>query len=519
VKIVHKWRSSIIQILKNNFFLLGLISITWFLFRTGRKPSRASYPCQQTAALNSNLWLTTYIFPVFSVENWKDKIKKSSPVILILLILISAVVVNYQPKEIPQENETIDIPQNNKTNVEINLNNTSTQNLNNASQVTPLLNETNDDYSKIFVIKGTLGLEDEIQKIIDLMDKNGLHLYNSSGEDLDDGTNGLISADDVVLIKVNCQWDQRGGTNTDLVKSIIQKILDHPDGFKGEIVVADNGQSQYGAFGEGGSLDWEKNNAINTSQSIEDVVNSFSDEHKVSTYLWDSITKKPVQEYLEGDMNDGYIVNTTIHETTDSIITYPKFKTKFGTFISFKHGIWDSEKKEYLGNKLKVINVPVLKTHLNYGVTASVKHYMGVPSDYLSKKAGKRIHDKIGNGAMGTLMAETRFPTLNIIDAIWINAYTEEAYDGPRSKYNIASQTNIIAASVDPIALDYWSSKYILSETCKSVWGQDTSSIDPDSSEPGSFGEWLRLSKNELVKAGYQVTLKESEMKVFIDQV
>ena len=42
---------------------------------------------------------------------------------------------------------------------------------------------------------------------------------------------GLIAKDDVVIIKVNSQWDERGGTNTDLVKALIQAIVDHPDGF------------------------------------------------------------------------------------------------------------------------------------------------------------------------------------------------------------------------------------------------------------------------------------------------
>ncbi len=36
-----------------------------------------------------------------------------------------------------------------------------------------------------------------------------------------------------------------------------------------------------------------------------------------------------------------------------------------------------------------MINVPVLKSHRGYGVTASVKHYMGVVSDKLSREMGQ----------------------------------------------------------------------------------------------------------------------------------
>ncbi len=104
---------------------------------------------------------------------------------------------------------------------------------------------------------------------------------------------GLIGRNDVVLIKVNCQWPERGGTNTDLVKAVIGAILAHPEGFTGEIVVADNGQGR-------GSLDWASANAENTSQSVQKVVNSFSGSHRVSTYLWDNIRNTQTGEYDQG---------------------------------------------------------------------------------------------------------------------------------------------------------------------------------------------------------------------------
>jgi hypothetical protein len=100
---------------------------------------------------------------------------------------------------------------------------------------------------------------------------------------------------------VNSQWDERGGTNTDLVKALVQAIIDHPQGFAGEVVIADNGQAQYGSTGSGGSLNYARNNAKETSQSMQMVADSFSD-YKVSTYLWDTITTKRVNEYVDGDL-------------------------------------------------------------------------------------------------------------------------------------------------------------------------------------------------------------------------
>jgi hypothetical protein len=360
-------------------------------------------------------------------------------------------------------------------------------------------------------VNGTNGADGGFKKLLYFIAENGLNFYKSSKEENNDSM-GLIAFDDIILIKVNSQWDQRGGTNTDLVKEIIQAIVDHPDGFNGEIILADNGQAQYGSTGQGGSLNYKNNNSVDKSQSIQKVVNSYQDKYKVSTQLWDTITSNIVSEYHDDDLEDGYVVNTKVNTITDSIISYPKFTTKYGTLVSYKHGIWKKEKEDYSDN-LKVINVPVLKSHRIFGVTASVKHYMGIPSDKLTRKLGYRIHDKVGTGAMGTLMAHTRIPTLNVLDAIWINA---KPGTGPKSLYNTAIETNIIAASTDPIALDYWASKEILCKTCTKAYNEDTSSIDPDNTSSGSFGHWLRLSLNELVDAGFQATIDESRINVYV---
>lgn len=366
--------------------------------------------------------------------------------------------------------------------------------------------------SNIYAVTNTNGADDGYKKLIDLMGKEDLAFYKSTREEKNCGYNGLINSDDVVLIKVNSQWDERGGTNTDLVKAIIQAIVNHPEGFKGEIIVADNGQAQYGATKQGGSLDYKNNNALVKKQSIQNVVNNFKNEHKISTYLWDKITSNVVSEFHDNDKEDGYLVNITVNSSTDCIVSYPKFTTEYGTPISFKYGIWKPEKEDYI-DKLRVINVPVLKSHMIFGVTASVKHYMGIPSDKLTRNLGYRIHDKVGTGAMGTMMVETRYPDLNILDAIWINA---KPGAGPRSKYNTATDTNIIAVSTDPIALDYWASKEILCKVCEQVHGNDTSPINPDNTKPGSYGCWLRLSLDEITDAGFQATVDKSRMNIFV---
>ena len=139
----------------------------------------------------------------------------------------------------------------------------------------------------------------------------------------------------------------------------------------------------------GGSLSYDRNNAEDTSQSMQKVADSFSGD-RVSTYLWDTITTKRVNEYVDQDLQDGYVVESSSSPETGLVVTYPKFKTKFGTNVSFKLGVWDSANATYDSRRLKVINVPVLKSHGGYGVTASVKHYMGVVSEKLSQRDGWR---------------------------------------------------------------------------------------------------------------------------------
>ncbi len=369
--------------------------------------------------------------------------------------------------------------------------------------------------SNIFAINGELGEDCGVTQLIDLMQNNSTLFYKLAAATGAKGSEGFIARDDAVIVKVNSQWDERGGTNTDLLKAIIMAITQHPDGFTGEIVVADNGQGQYGSSGRGGSFNYTRNNAEDVSQSIKKVVSSFGGQ-KVSAYLWDRITTKRANEYAEGNNDDGYVINGSKNPRTGLLVSYPKFKTRFGTLVSFKLGVWHPETKSYDNNHLKVINIPVLKSHMIYGVTACVKHYMGVTSDKLTGQLGASSHGAIGAGGMGTELVETRFPMLNIVDAIWVNA---NPGGGPGTPYESATRTNVIAASTDPVALDYWAAKNILIPTARHLGYSTVSSIDPDNTTPHSFGHWLRLSMEEITRAGYQATVDEAHMNVYVSYV
>lgn len=483
-RLVHQARHSL--------FLFGLLSIIWFLFRTGTKPTRMCYPCQQASAAAGSLWVTCYALPIIPAINLPNlPALKSKNIILagFLLAAISLLFVSSNMLSATGISQVASPVQGDEVNLAFSDKRAS-----------------NPESSDIFAVNGTDGDDGGMRKLIGLMESHGLSFY------AENSSPGIIGKDDVVIIKVNSQWDERGGTNTDLVKALIQSILDHPQGFSGEVVIADNGQAQYGSTGHGGSLSYSDSNAKDISQSMQKVADSFSG-HKVSACLWDTITDKQVSEYAEGDLQDGYIVNDSIDPETGLAVTYPKFKTKYGTYLSFKLGVWNSANKTYDSSRLKVISVPVLKSHAIYGVTASVKHYMGVASDKLSRAAGGRAHSSVGSGGMGAEIVQTRFPALNIIDAIWVNA--NPGY-GPSTPYGEATKTGAIAASIDPVALDYWASKEILMPAARAKGYADLSSINPDNSPPGYFGNWLRRSMEVIRNAGYRATMDDDSMNIYI---
>jgi hypothetical protein len=481
---------------QHSFFLFGLASILWFIFRTGSKPTRMSYPCQQASAASGSLWITAFVLPFIMTAASPGKLVGRRRIALagfLLLLFVSFSVLFGSTSLMSLTGATGD----------------DTAMAGRADTIVINLSQMRSQFpepSDIFAVTGTTGNDDTIERLIEAMNNHGLPFYAQNA------SFGIIEKDDVVIIKVNSQWNERGGTNSDLVKLLVGAILNHPQGFAGEVIIADNGQGQYGSTGNGGSLNYSRNNAENRSQSMQALADSFPDQ-KVSTYLWDRITDKKVSEYADGDMADGYILTGPPDAQTGIAVTYPKFQTKYGTYISFKQGIWDAVNGSYDSRRLKVLNVPVLKTHAIYGVTACIKHYMGVGSDRLSREAGGRAHNCVGSGGMGTEMAETRFPDLNILDAIWIN---DNPRGGPSTSYQEADKAGIIAASIDPVALDYWAAKNILMPAARQKGYDDLKSMDPDNTSPGSFGDWLRLSSAEIAKAGHQATVSEKNMNVYL---
>jgi hypothetical protein len=340
-----------------------------------------------------------------------------------------------------------------------------------------------------------------LDALLKLMAENGLFLYQMDDAGPLSGPGGLIAPDDVVLLKVSSQWPERGMTSTDLVRGLIQRLVDHPAGFSGEIVVVENGQTQDYLD----SASQNNDESPGHRQSVQDIVDSFGSD-RVSVFNWRLVGQTAVEEFDAGDDRDGYVL------AGNYPINYPKFTTIRGTRISLKRGIWDGT--TYDDSRLKLINLPVLKAHVFMGTTGAVKNYVGVMSRFVGEYEPGDDWDFHANfyrpwkgnpaGLLGTLMA-MRFPMVTIMDATYVDPHTNWA-----AWFDQTPRVGMLLASTDPIALDYYASKTILlpmrhtAGDGKAIWS------DPETASV--LRHYLLASQARLLEAGYTVRFGEESV-------
>ncbi len=203
---------------------------------------------------------------------------------------------------------------------------------------------------------------------------------------------------------------------------------------------------------------------------------------------------------------DGYVVYPWDPDL-DGAVSYPKFQTMLGTYISLRDGIWNPMTETYDRGHLKFINMPVLKSHSTYGVTANVKDYMGV----VTRELGTASHSAIRNGLLGSHLGEVGLADFNILDAIWINAHPA---NGPQTSYGEASRRDDLVMSVDPVAADRWATENILVPAFEDNGYTSWPKADP--SDPDSdFREYLDNSAYFDSGCGDSVTQDPTQIDAF----
>lgn len=460
----------------------GVLALLWLLLRSGIKPTRFAYPCQQaalsTAALAFSAPLAAAVLSIRrGAASGRYGPARIAAAGLGLLATLGAW--GFLTRADSYQGIKLDPPEEYRAQV---------------YHVTDCPQDPMDDR---FV-----GLEN----LITLMGQEGLKFYLSPTVSPLAGPDGIIAADDVVIIKINYQWPERGGTNTDVLRGLIRLIVDHPDTFSGEVVVCENAQ-----FNPVDYFDRSENNAQDITLSPHDGVVGFQGQgYNLSHYDWTSIRRISVGEYSEGNMTDGYVVYPYDSEIRGRV-SYPKFQSDSDTYISLKQGIWDPISETYDREHLKFINLPVLKSHhAVYGATACVKNYMGVVTDELNTNS----HNAIRYGILGALLGEIGLADLNILDCVWINA---NPHDGPWTSYGTATRMDELVASVDPVAADVWAVKNILVPAFLSggytpPWPNP--SADPD--DPNSaFRKYLDNSMYQILAAGHEVTNSLDQIDVY----
>jgi uncharacterized protein (DUF362 family) len=351
-----------------------------------------------------------------------------------------------------------------------------------------------------------------IDALLGLMGSHGLKFFQSqTATELGD-PGGLIAAQDVILLKINAQWAARGMTNTDVVRGVIRAILDHPDSFNGEIVVVENSQGYDHHLAD---TDTNNDDSAAHSQSFQSVVDLFARQgHRVSLFAWSNL-RNQVRDWDKGDGQDGYVAAGPYP------LNYPKFTTAFGTQISLKHGLWDG--KQYDALRLKFINMPVLKSHAWFGVTASVKNYLGVmskwagveevginPDTYSFHVALYEAFNGLPPGLPGSVMA-LRFPNLTLLDAIYTPTLGNRTQD---ASYEATPRQGTLLASLDPVALDYCASKYVLLPLQKATGAphSQVESADPDLGN--MFRQYILAAQARLLESGHIVRYGDSSINL-----
>ncbi|MBU1671656.1 MAG: DUF362 domain-containing protein [Actinobacteria bacterium] len=473
-----------------NALLVGILSLLWLVIRTGRKPSRINYPCQKAALTNVSVFLGAAALPIAARlprylapgRAWPrlNRFVKVGEVVLAagLAVLLVVGLAGRMGGNGGRSHDEMKAAAAGLKAVEMRSGEAG------ASSIYVAENIPNQS-------------EYGVNTLINVMDANGQDFFKSDrpGGGGAAGPGGIIGRDDIVMIKVNGEWRWRGGTNSDVVKGLVEAITNHPDGFTGEVVIVENGQWDSYMDNRADNQNPNGCNAEDITQSYNDVALMYAAKgHKVSVYDWTAVQTLSVGEFGGGDMRDGYCYVPEIEEG------YPKFTTVYGTRISARYGWWNGS--SYDNGRVRFLNVPVLKDHSGAGVTCCVKHYMGFQDLWQGTQNAPHT-PMINNGLFGSVMHVCRYPDLNIVDAVWVTPA-----GGPNGPYASAVRANKLLASQDPIALDYYAAKHVLLPV------SGNSKHNPDVAG-NTFRTMLFSTRDVLLAAGRQVTTDEAMMNVY----
>ncbi|MBN2002092.1 MAG: DUF362 domain-containing protein [Anaerolineae bacterium] len=489
---------------KWTFWGVGLGSLAWLLLRSGTKPQRLAYPCQRAALANSAGFLG-YLATVLGLGHFYHRLKRRgislTGVGLFAMMLALLPVLSTANLPLKPARANLALPAWTSATAVSNVFAVSGAPVPECSLDGGVLPATAPCNDPAYALRDA-GMDSLIAE----METRGDYFYKTAEHPA-----GIVGADDVVVIKINNQWAGEGSgdghgrlsTNADALKGLIYRILSHPQGFTGEIVIAENVQS----IGIGG-WDVTPANAEDQGQTYQDVVAAFWSQGyttRVSFYNWTSILNTtvsggnvadagyPAGEYAQGNMSDAYILLEDSAGSGTNELSYPKFQTTNGKYVSMRYGVWNPGTSTYDSDRLTWINMPVLKKHCMAGTTAAWKNLIGFVTD--NNNGGRYgdwdamhnffwgFQDGMAYGLLGREIALVRAPDLHIVDAIWVAI--DANYYGP------ATRQDVLLASTDPYAVDWYASEYVMRPVANLSDG-----LEPSAARAGTFRDATRVNQN-----------------------
>lgn len=448
--------------------VVGIVALLWVIIRSGTNPRRLTYPCQQ-AALATALGLIAEAGSVAAVVLLVGRIRReANPRRLLALVACFALLLGLHASvttsPLPVQAASPILPAW-----------ISPAGLSNVFAVTnvPAPAHSLDGGTIPSGIAPDVALRDAgVDALLALMASHDEPFHRTAAH-----PEGLFGASDVIVIKPNNQWDGRNGTNSDVLKGIIYQLVSHPEGFTGAVVIAENPQTT--------NADWYSepsgNNSQFTNQSYQEVASAFASVGRhVCIADWRLLRTTFVSDYDAGNATNGYVL-----DAADPKLAYPKFEVDCaGTSlrVSMRKGLWNGS--SFDSTRLRMINLPVLKRHGGAAATIAIKNYIGfITTDDSSGRFGGNNHCFMvgpgygGNtcagfpadyGLIGRQLALIRRADLDIVDAIWVNPKNNSGWHGE------ARRQDILMASRDPFALDYYASEFLLGPLVHSTYPTDT---------------------------------------------
>ena len=304
------------------------------------------------------------------------------------------------------------------------------------------------------------------------------------------GVRVIFGEDDVVILKPNLQWYNQGAPNIAAMERLITLIMDRPGGFRGEVVLAENIHRGAKPWERAGwAMPFVRNSDLPGVRNYNELAallkKRYGDRFSVCHLIDVGSGGKRVHSPADGtgcvicDGTGGAPLVSIDNGLQDekrrvTVMSYPIIMTDRGTLVDYRKGVW--EKGSYTGQPVKFVNCAALNHHSVYcGVSSAVKNYLGV-SDLSGGsdpfRAGRLIGDYYnfhsfpfnGNakgpvpgmlGAeVGHFLKTVRRPALNITTAECCGLVDRL---GPPVAW-----TRAVAASTDPVALDFHTAKYVL---------------------------------------------------------